>query len=842
MYKKHFKIIGLQLAFTLLVFLSAIYFFVKYDSEQLENKVENVGQNLAYNIQEDVNVKEGVLASFAYNYEIDQDLDESKFRTLAEHYLKVNSDIIYIQRKNKETNTVMVYPETYNYTLGATLIDRPEVEEAVQKSIKEKIITANAPFVLQDTDGLLGLVIRYPIFYEDEFNGFFVVVMSIDNFLKGIINSDITKDYNVRFFDDKGNLFWGDEDQQKGYVYQNDISILDNSWTIKVSMNKNLTTSTIDFVLGASILFFLVTGLLVLTQIRMFEKDQNIQNLTSLKKELEKVKNSYSLALDSANDALWEWNIITGEIFTSDKWVDINGHKNVGQGTEMILNKESIHPEDYDQALLAIEECLSGEKLTFDSVYRIMDPFGNYNWVQNRGKVYIDNKGKATIMAGSITNIDERKQKETEMEYMAYYDSLTELANKELFMKLLKAELDQSDYELNKCSILMLDLDNFKRYNDTLGIEFCDQLLKQIGETISTVVGNDHLTARFGGDEFLILLRATNSKNEVEEICRKIINIFKVPFKLNNKSVYITVSIGVVCCLEKNNSVSEYMRIVDMALNKAKENGKNQYCFFDDKMHAELLRNSKIETCIRQAIENDKMMIHYQLQQSLTDEKITGIEALARLSDDVLGDISPLEFIHIAENTGLIVSLGNWILKNACIQGKIWLDAGYQFGKLSVNISSHQLNGDEFYEDVKSILSNTQFPAEKLELEITESVLFNKSYDSLKLLRDLKSLGLKLALDDFGTGYSSLNYLTVMPIDTLKIDKTFIDKAYENIMETQVIKSIIELAHNLNLQVVAEGVETQMQKDMLKKMDCNSIQGYYFARPMSAADVTKLLK
>lgn len=839
---KHFKIIALQLVLTLFIFLSSIYFFIKYDTEQLQNKVDNVGQTLTNDIQEDVNIKEGVLTSFAYNYEIDPNLDESKFRILAEHYLKVNPDIIYIQRKDKETNTIMVYPDTYNYTLGATLTNRAEVEEAVQKAIKERIITANAPFVLQDTDGLLGLVIRYPIFYEDKFDGFFVVVMSIDNFLKGIIDTETTKDYNISFHDDKGNLFWGEEEQKEGHVYIKDISILDNIWTIHVSMNKNITTSNIDFVMGASILFLLVFGLLVMMQIRLYKKDQNIQKLTSLKKELEKVKKSYSLALDSANDALWEWNIITNDIFTSDKWAEINGDKKIGHGIDVILNKEAIHPEDYNQALLAIKKCLSGEKLTFDSVYRIKDSNGNYSWVQNRGKVYIDSEGKANIMAGSITNINERKQKETEMEYMAYYDSLTKLANKELFMKLLKTEFEQSDYEHNKCSILMLDLDNFKRYNDTLGFEFCDQLLKEIGVIISAIVGKDHLTARFGGDEFLILLRDTNIKNEVEEICEKIIDVFKMPIKLSNKSVYITVSIGVVCCLEKNNSVIEYMRTVDMALNKAKESGKNQYCFFDDKMHADLLRNSKIESCIREAIKNNTLMIHYQLQQSLVDEKITGIEALARLSDDVLGVISPLEFIQVAENTGLIVQLGNWILENACIQGKLWLDAGYQFGKLSVNISSHQLNGAEFYKAVKGILSKTQFPAEYLELEITESVLFNTSYDSLKGLRDLKSLGLNLALDDFGTGYSSLNYLTVMPIDTLKIDKTFVDKAYENIRETEVIKSIIELAHNLNLQVVAEGVETLKQKEMLKKMDCDSIQGYYFARPMSAADVTKLLE
>lgn len=712
MTRKQFKIIGLQLAFTFFIFLSSAYFFVKYDSEQLNHEVENIGQTLAYNIQEDVNIKEGILASFAYNYEIDPKLDETRFKALSEHYLKVNSDILYIQRKDKETTTIMVYPQTYNYTLGATLLGRPEVEEAVKKAIEEKRITANAPFKLQNTNNLLGLVIRYPLYYQEEFNGFFVVVMSVDGFLNGIVTSEILKDYNVSFFDDKGNLFWGEENQQEGFVYEKKISILDNYWTVKVSMNKDITASTLVFVTGASIIFLLVSGLLIYMQVRNYRKDQNIQNLTNLKNE---------------------------------------------------------------------------------------------------------------------------------MEYMAYYDSLTELANKERFMKLLKTELEQSDYENRKCSILMLDLDNFKRYNDTLGFDFCDQLLKEIGRTISTVVGKGNLTARFGGDEFLILLRNTMNKNDVEDMCRNIIDVFKHPFKLNNKSVYMTISIGVVCCLDKYNSVIEYMRTVDLALNKAKENGKNQYCFFDDKMHADLLRNSKIETCIREAIKTDKLMIHYQLQQSLEDEKITGIEALARLTDDELGVISPLEFIQVAENTGLIVSLGNWILKNACLQGKMWLDSSFQFGKLSVNISSHQLKGDELYKDIKNILTITKFPPEYLELEITESILFNTSYDSLKTLFDLKALGLKIALDDFGTGYSSLNYLTVMPIDTLKIDKTFVNKAYENIRETQVIRSIIELAHNLNLQVVAEGVETKMQKEMLKNMNCNSIQGYYFAKPMSAADITKLL-
>lgn len=836
---KYLRILVLQFFFTLILFFSFLYILVKYDSNQIQTQVNTIGQTLSFAIQEDVNISEGVLSSFAYNYEIDSNLDKAKFELLAKHYLKENSKIIYIQRKDENTITTMVYPETYNYTLGATLLGRPEVEEAVIKAITDRTVTANAPFILQDTEDLLGLVIRYPLYKEDVFTGFFVVVMNVDNFLKGVVSTEALENYNVSLFDDKENLFWGYDGQQEGYIYRNKIYILDNFWTIQISMKRNMMASTIEIVTVSSILFILIVGLLVEMQVRLFKKDQNIQHLASLKKELERVKASYSLALESANDALWEWNIITGEIFTSEKWFKITGNETLGQGIEKILHKGDIHPEDYDQAVHALESCLAGERSTFDSTYRILDNMGNYSWVQNRGKVYENGRGVATVMAGSITNIDDRKQRETKIEYMAYYDALTGLANKQRFLDMLEIELNKTVIEGKKCSVLMIDLDNFKRLNDTLGLDFCDQLLKHIGDVISLTVGDEHLTARFGGDEFLILLRNQEGRDKVEAICIDLIDIFRRPFELEDKSIYITASIGVVCCLNQRNSISEYMRNVDMALNKAKESGKNQYCFFDSAMHSEILRNSEIESCIRRSIQLNTLKIHYQLQQGLVDEKITGIEALARLSDEVMGDISPLEFIQVAEATGLIVPLGNWILENACMQGKAWLDEGYQFGKLSVNISAFQLYNAGFYDDVKAIINKTKFPADWLELEITETALFIASNNNLEILQRLKSLGIKFALDDFGTGYSSLNYLTVMPIDTLKIDKSFVDKASENIRETYVIKSIIELAHSLNLNVVAEGVETFEQREMLKQMACNSIQGYFFARPMAASDIKK---
>jgi PAS domain S-box-containing protein len=395
--------------FALFVFLLFIYFFVKYDLEQLQNQVNNMGQALSFAIEEDVNISEGVLASFAYNYEIDPDLDVAKFETLAKHYINVNPEIIYVQRKDKETTTIMVYPETFNYTIGATLMGRPEVEEAVLKSIKDKIVTANSPFLLKDTEDLLGLVIRYPLYHEGAFDGFFVVVLNIDNFFKGIIDAEMMKDYNISFFDDNEKLFWGYDGHHKGQVYINSIAILDNFWTIQASMKNNMMASTLGFVIGTSILFLLVVGLLIVMQIRLIQKDQNIQHLVTSKKELEKVKESYNLALDSANDALWEWNIITGEIYTSDKWEKINGYEKVGQGVDAILQKEYIHQKDYEQSVLALEACLSGEKHTFDITYRTKNPTGNYSWIQNRGKVYRDDRGDAKFLAGSISNITERK-------------------------------------------------------------------------------------------------------------------------------------------------------------------------------------------------------------------------------------------------------------------------------------------------------------------------------------------------------------------------------------------------------------------------------------------------
>jgi len=308
------------------------------------------------------------------------------------------------------------------------------------------------------------------------------------------------------------------------------------------------------------------------------------------------------------------------------------------------------------------------------------------------------------------------------------------------------------------------------------------------------------------------------------------------------KSVYLSVSIGVVHGLEAGQTANDVLRNADTALNKAKESGKNQYCIYDTQMHDEIIRKSNVEACIREALAKDSLLIYYQLQQDLSGDEIRGVEALARLYSEELGMILPLEFIAVAEYTGLIIPLGSWILKNACKQGKAWIDSGYKIGRLSVNISVHQLRSENFYDQGKDVLNETQFPVNQLELEITESVLLELSQYNIEVLKKLRSLGVSIALDDFGTGYSSLNYLTVLPIDILKIDKSFLRRALESETEHQVIKSITELAHELNLKVVCEGVESAEQRKILKEMGCDYIQGYYFAKPGDAKSIEKCFR
>ena len=842
MRNKYSRYIAVQTVIMLTIFITIVFVLLRSQQAESNYLLSSIGQSVSYSVQQHIAITEGVLTSLAYNYEIDDHIDKRKFDILAARYMEDNPDILYIQHKDKATVTDMVYPDVYDYTLGASLRGRPEVEEALEKAIKNRTTTVNDPFILKDTKDLLGLVIRYPLYKDNEFNGFFVVVFNFNTYMDKVIKEAMPDSYHISIFNHKGGLIWGASPWKDRDSYIIRIPVMDTYWTMKLSKEESSVNANGALIGCISLLVLFLMGILIYMQMGLFKKDENLQHLASLHKELERLKESYTLALDSANDALWEWNLITDEIITSDKWIDITGNALEGHGLGAVIQKETIHQEDYQAVLDAFDSCLRGETREFHREYRIRSKDGTYTWVLNKGKVYFDGEGIPSKVAGAVSNIEERKQRESKMEYMAFYDMLTGLPNKMQFMSTLEETLESIEETMCRDSILMIDLDNFKIHNDLLGLDFCDRLLNQVGGRLSQILGQENTVARFGGDEFLILIRDHKDIRAVERLCQNILSIFDAPFVLMDKSVYLSVSIGVVHCLEAGQTANDVLRNADTALNKAKESGKNQYCIYDAQMHDEIIRKSNVEGCIREALAKDELLIYYQPQQDLLRNEIRGVEALARLYSEEMGMIPPLEFISVAEYTGLIIPLGNWILKNACMQGKAWIDSGCKFGKLSVNISVHQLRNENFYDLVKEVLNETQFPVSQLELEITESVLLEFSQNNIEILKKLRSLGVSIALDDFGTGYSSLNYLTVLPIDILKIDKSFLGKALESETEHQVIKSITELAHGLNLKVVSEGVETAEQKQILRDMGCDYIQGYYFAKPGDAETVEKWFK
>ena len=779
MRSRYSRYIALQMI--IMIFVFAMLIFTIFNHQKTENNydMEKLGQTVSYSVQQNLVSMKSVFTSLSYNYEIDDGMSKEKFDILAEKYIREYPEILFIQHKDKDTVTDLVYPAEFNYTLGAKLTGRPEVEEAVKKAIRERTVTANDPFILKGTEDLLGLVLRAPVYRNDEFEGFFVVVFDLDNYLEKTMDDILPESGMARIYDKKGELIWSNYSGEDEYAYKVDIPVLDNHWTIMISDKSSALEKSALLLFYITIMVFGFMMSLLYLQMRIYRKDRNIERLSKLNNEIEKLRQSYTLALDSANDALWEYNAVTGDIVTSDKWLSITGNMLDGKGVSALFQRSAIHEEDYEDVTSLFNECL---------------------------------------------------------------DSLTGMPNKTSFMMTLEEIIEKSDHEKSFYYVLMIDLDNFKTHNDLLGLEFCDLLLVESSKRLLKLIGEKNLAARFGGDEFLILIRDKSTIEEARGLCSEILSSFNDPFVISGNSVYISVSIGIVYGIDSYSNPNDVLRNVDIALNRAKDNGKNAYSFYDSRMHEEILRRSKIEDCLREKIRDEFFEIHYQVQQDLESDRVRGMEALARLHCAELGNISPFEFIRIAEYTGLIVPLGNLVLRNACFQGKKWLESGFYIGKLSVNISVNQLRNDTFYDDVCRIVNETGFPYELLELEITESVFLDHSDENTEILSKLRDLGISIALDDFGTGYSSLNYLTVLPIDTLKIDKSFLGKSLDELSHTEIIKTIIELAHILDLKVICEGVETEKQMHILKDMGCDHIQGYYYARPETAEKVETFLR
>jgi len=445
-----------------------------------------------------------------------------------------------------------------------------------------------------------------------------------------------------------------------------------------------------------------------------------------------------------------------------------------------------------------------------------------------------------TVVA--LKDVTEIKKKEEILYNMEYFDPLTGLPNRSLFADRLNMALAQSKRNNDMCALIILDLDNFKAINDTLGHSVGDMLLKQVAEKIKGYLREVDTVARIGGDEFIIIQPQIKDISDATRAADRILKKFQQPWILEGKEYYITASMGIGIYPNDGEDQQTIFKNADTALYRAKELGRNNYQLYTESMNQKVLQRLDIENSLRRAIEREEFVLFYQPQVDIKTGKIVGLEALLRWYHPDYGLVPPMEFIPIAEESGLIVAIGEWVLKTACIQNKKWLDMGMEPQLISVNLSARQFQQHNVVEVIDRIRCDSGLAPELLALEITESTAMKDLSFTIDVLSQLRKKGIRVSLDDFGTGYSSLNYLRQLPIDTLKIDKSFVRDITANSKEEAIAKTVISLAHKLNLTVVAEGVETWEQLLFLKKEGCDKVQGYLFSKPLPAEDIEKILR
>jgi diguanylate cyclase (GGDEF)-like protein/PAS domain S-box-containing protein len=451
-----------------------------------------------------------------------------------------------------------------------------------------------------------------------------------------------------------------------------------------------------------------------------------------------------------------------------------------------------------------------------------------------------DEKGKVAKYIGIFSDITSLKQTEQHLEYLAHFDSLTNIPNRLLFRDRLKQAMIRANRSSNKVALLVFDLNRFKHINDTFGHLAGDQLLIEFSTRVIKSIRKEDTLARIGGDEFAIILEDINSKLDIEVVIKKTFDSISVPFNIKGHPVYITSSIGVAIYPTDAYTNETLLRNADMAMYVAKELGDNRVYFYEESLKDKYFQRLSVETNLREAIDKEEFVLFYQPQVDLKTGNIIGMEALIR-RQEAEWLVPPGKFIPLAEETGLIVPICEWTLKAACRQNILWQREGLTHLRVAVNITATQLFSIELLKTVENILKTTGLDPKDLELELTERVLIRDAQTALNLMNDLKSLGICLSIDDFGTGYSSLNYLHRFPIDKLKIDISFVKDCTRDPSSASITKAIIALAHNLNLRVIAEGVETKDQLLFLKEHGCDEIQGFYYSVPLSPEKFKKFV-
>ncbi len=572
-----------------------------------------------------------------------------------------------------------------------------------------------------------------------------------------------------------------------------------------------------------------------------------VRDISDRRRWEEKLRESeerYALAAAGANDGLWDWNLRRNEIYLSPRWKSTLGYleHEIGNRTEDWFSL--VHREDLELLQAQVDAHLEGRTPHFENEHRMRTKEGDFIWVQTRGLAVRDAEGKVYRMVGSQRDVTDRKQVEEQLTHAALHDSLTGLPNRALFMDRLSSAVKRSKRrECYPFGVIFLDLDRFKVINDGLGHLVGDQLLREIARRLESCIRLGDTVARLGGDEFAILLEDLEDASQVERVAERIHQELRAPFNLNGYEIFSSASLGIALGSELYSRPEEILRDADTAMYRAKSLGRTRRVIFEPTMHTRAVELLNLETDLRRAVEREEFCVYYQPIVSLRTGELRGFEALVRWQHPERGLVAPGDFLPVAQETGLSVPMGNWVLREACRQLRTWQQKYPAAAELvvSVNLDARQLSSADLTQQVEGSLARSGLDPTRLELEITEGMIIQNPKVAATTLERIRELGVKLHIDDFGTGYSSLSQLHRFPIDTLKIDRSFVGQMSSDDENLEIVRTIVSLAHNLELEVMAEGVETTEQLAQLRALGCEFGQGYLFSRPIAPEAVAQHL-
>ncbi len=563
---------------------------------------------------------------------------------------------------------------------------------------------------------------------------------------------------------------------------------------------------------------------------------------SKLENELLGLRDRFALAIRGALDGMWEWDLVKNKVFYSQRWHELLGlsHGDLGDGLDDWFDR--VHPGDLQGVRAELDAHLAGRTSSFQNEHRIRTGTGEYRWVLARGLAQRDKSANAVRVSGSITDITNYRDRERDVREQSRHDAVTALPRQQVFHERLARAVEiRKSYNDYGFAVLMVQIDRFGLIRDSFGQEGADDVLGQISGRIQDCVTQDEVVARYGEDKLAILMENLEDPSEGTGVADKIHRAFEAPFVVGEQRVYVTVSIGMTSSARDYATVDDLITDVSAAADHARESrkqGEGRHQVFNTSMRIEALTLLQLEIAMREALERNEFQLHYQPVVQVETGKLVGFEALMRWHSATRGRVSPGEFIPVAENTGLIVPIGRWVIREAATQLKTWHEEFDIQGQLSlnVNLSGRQVGDPELLSTLQTALTETGVKPSCLKLELTESVLMENAEFAIELIQKLRSTGVKIYVDDFGTGYSSLSYLHRFPVDGLKIDKSFVDELDGTAPSGVMIKTILEMAQNLGLDVVAEGIEEEAQRAQLHGLTCPHGQGYLWAAPLSPGD------